>query len=403
MGVAAERGTQLKLRIGIDAITPGSSLRSSAGGMRMYITTLTREIARHDPNVELVVFDSKALPLHELDDLPQVRRVSLRGVPEQRAGRILYQNSIYPLLLARRRLDVLLATCNVVPIGCRMPVVVVIQSLQYFDHSSAYGRWRAAYLRASVRAAVQRATEIICVSHDSCRAALRYTGGDPARFHVVHHGAPVAATDFQRPDADDARDPYILTVTTLYSYKNVERLIEAYARLVRDHAIPHRLRIVGGDADVTADMLRRLASQHGVAERVDLLGAVAHDRLPAHYAGADLFVYPSIYETFGLPPLEAMALNVPVVASRATAIPEVVANAAEMVDPLDVADIARGMAAVLLDSRRRDELIRLGRERVKDFSWSEAASATLHVLRLAAGHGKPVDEPPQGASPHTAS
>jgi glycosyltransferase involved in cell wall biosynthesis len=384
MGIAAQRGAQLNLRVGIDAITPGNSLGSSAGGMRMYITTLTREMARHDPNVEFIVFESAARPLHELDGLAQVRRISLRAVPQHNAARVMYQNSIYPLQLARGRLDVLFATCNVVPIGCRMPVVVVIQSLQYFAHPDTYGWWRGAYLQAAVRAAVRRAAEIICVSHDSRRAALRYTGGDPARFHVVHHGTPTASTRFQRSDPKDAGEPYILTVTTLYRYKNVERLVEAYACLVRDHAIPHRLRIVGGDADVTGDMLRRLASQHGIGDRVDVIGAVPHESLPAHYAGADLFVYPSLYETFGLPPLEAMALDVPVVASNATAIPEVVGDAAEMVNALDVADLARGMAVALLDSARRQELLRRGRARVQMFTWADAARATLQVLRSAA-------------------
>jgi glycosyltransferase involved in cell wall biosynthesis len=363
----------------------------------MYITTLTREMAQQDPNAEFTVFDSDALPLRELDSLDQVRRVSLPAVPRNNAGRILYQNSVYPLLLDRERLDVLLATCNVIPVGCRMPVVLVIQSLQYFEHPATYGWWRGAYLRAAVKAAVRRAAEIICVSHDSCRAALRYTGGDPDRFHVIHHGVPVAATSHRRSDSEELGNPYILTVTTLYRYKNVERLIDAYARLVRDHAIPHRLRIVGGDADVTGAMLRALAAQHGVSERVDVLGAIEHDHLPVQYAGADLFVYPSLYETFGLPPLEAMALNVPVVASTATAIPEVVGDAAEMVDPLNAADIARGMAAVLFNSQRREELLKRGRERAKHFNWSNTASATLGVLRFAAANRGTVD-PPKSAS-----
>ena len=389
MAFAPQWGTNLRFRVGIDAITPGKSLGLSAGGMRMYITTLIREMAHHDPNAEFIVFDSSALPLHELDNLAQVRRVSLRSVPGGSSGRILYQNSIYPLALARRQLDVLFATCNVVPIGCRMPVVVAIQSLQYFEFPDTYGRWRGAYLRSAVRAAVRKAAEVICVSNYSRRAALQYTGGDPARFHVVHHGAPVGGTRLKRLDLHSSGAPYILTVTTLYRYKNVERLVEAYARLVRDHAIPHRLRIIGGDADVTAGMLRKLAAQHGVSSRVDVLGAIKHDHMPAQYEGADLFVYPSLYETFGLPPLEAMALSVPVVASNAAAIPEVVADAAEMVDPLDAVDIARGMAVALLNSGRREDLMKRGRERAKQFRWSDAARSTLNIR----SSWQAVDEP----------
>lgn len=372
------------MRIGIDAISPGSSVFPSAGGMRMYIVTLTREMARQDPDSEFIVFDSASMQLKELDDISNVHRVSLRAVPKRRALRVVYQNSIYPIVLGRNGLNVLLATCNVVPIGCRMPTVVVIQSLQYFDHPDGFGRWRGAYLRLAVRSSVRRAAEVVCVSHDSCRAALLHTGGDPERFHVIHHGVPPALAAFNGIEFEHTQAPYILTVATLYRYKNIERLIEAYARVVRDHSIPHRLRIVGGDAEVTAKSLRQLASQFGVAERVDTLGAIDNDRLPEQYAGADLFVYPSLYETFGLPPLEAMALGVPVVASGSTAISEVVGHGAEIVNAFDVADIARGIQVALLDAKRRNQLVERGHARVKHFSWTKAAKSTLTVLRSAA-------------------
>jgi glycosyltransferase involved in cell wall biosynthesis len=351
----------------------------------MYITTLTREMSRQAPDLDFVIFDSAGLPLHELDGLPHVRRMSLRAVPRHRAARILYQNWVYPMVLARQGLDVLLATCNVLPIMWHIPAVLVIQSLQYFDQPGTYGRWRGKYLRLAVRGAVRRASQVICVSHNSRQAALHYTRADPAKFHVVYHGVPDAATGYGGQLRRSTRHPYILTVTTLYKYKNVERLIEAYAQLVRDHRISQRLRILGGNADLTADTLRALAARLGVAHRVDVMGAIAHDRLPAHYAAADLFVYPSLYETFGLPPLEAMALNVPVVASNATAIPEVVGGAAELVDPLDVSDMARGMAVALLDPRRREELRERGRARAAEFSWSTSARTTLQVLRTATG------------------
>jgi glycosyltransferase involved in cell wall biosynthesis len=178
---------------------------------------------------------------------------------------------------------------------------------------------------------------------------------------------------------------YILTVTTLYRYKNVSRLLLAFAMLRAQHRIPHRLRIIGGDADMTGEDVRREAATAGVGGYVDVVGAVPQDELGNHYAGASLFVYPSLEETFGLPPLEAMGMGIPVVAARAGAIPEVVGDAALLVDPRNVEDMARGMAEILLDAGRAEQLVQLGYARAAKFTWSAAARGTLDALHEAVG------------------
>jgi glycosyltransferase involved in cell wall biosynthesis len=116
---------------------------------------------------------------------------------------------------------------------------------------------------------------------------------------------------------------------------------------------------------------------------VDFLGPIPHEDLPSQYAAADLFVYPSLYETFGLPPLEAMAAGCPVVAANSSSIPEIVGDAAELVDPLSVTAIANGMLKVLVDASRRSELTELGHARVAHFSWQRTGQQMLDILRLA--------------------
>jgi glycosyltransferase involved in cell wall biosynthesis len=365
----------LGLRIGIDAVTPGASLRPGAGGMRMYITTLSREMAAAEPASEFVLFESPHEPLPELDGIANLRRVVCNGVPASRALRVAYQNSIYPMLLHRARPAVLLATCNAYPAGAPAGVVVV-QSLQYFNHPEAYGRLRSIYLRRTVRAAVRRSRLVIAVSEEAKRQVVLLAGADPTRVRVVHHGLPPMKSHRRA-----AAEPYILTVTTLYRYKNLSRLLLAFALLRAKHQIPHRLRIIGGDADMTAADIHREALAAGVGEYVDLCGPVTHDELSADYAGASLFIYPSLEETFGLPPLEAMSLGAPVVAARAGAIPEVVGDAAVLFDPYDVEDMATGMASVLLDSQRAEKLTQLGYVRAAEFTWSAAARGTLDALR----------------------
>jgi glycosyltransferase involved in cell wall biosynthesis len=145
-----------------------------------------------------------------------------------------------------------------------------------------------------------------------------------------------------------------------------------------------RLRIIGYEAEYTGRDIGTLAAKLGVADSVDFLGPINHDDLPTHYANADIFVYPSLYETFGLPPLEAMAAGCPVVAANSSSMPEVVGDAAELVDPLDVDAIARGMDCLLTNGSKRAELVRRGRLRAQTFTWERAGRQTLDLLRQVA-------------------
>jgi glycosyltransferase involved in cell wall biosynthesis len=346
----------------------------------MYLTALTTKMSEQEPSVQFVVLETRQFPLAELEGLANVTRVRCPGVPGSRIGRVIYQNSALPIYLRWVQADALLATCNVLPLGCPLPGVVVVQSLQYFEYSTAYGRFRSAYLRSALAHASRHAKSLICVSEAARDELIRLTGVSSSKIKVIHHGVSPAITS-QAHSARPTSPPYILCVATLYRYKNLERLIEAFALFKRDWGTPYRLRIVGGEADVSIGELSIVAKGLGVADQVDFTGPLPHNHMPVEYGGAALFVYPSLAETFGLPPLEAMAMGVPVVASRAGPIPEVVGEAAELVDPLDVKDIARGLASVLLDSERSQTLIRRGFERSSEFSWNESARLTFAAIR----------------------
>jgi glycosyltransferase involved in cell wall biosynthesis len=372
------------LKIAIDAITPGASLRAGAGGMRLYLTSLTKKMSEQEPTVRFVVMESGRFPLAELDGLPNVTRVVCPGVPSSRVGRIIYQNSALPIYLRTLSVDALLATCNVLPLGCPVPAVVVVQSLQYFDHRESFGTLRGVYLRNALSYATRHAKALICVSESARAELLRLTGVEKAKVSVIYHGVSPAISSYTG-QVKPASPPYILCVATLYRYKNLERLLEAFACLKKDSAILHRLKIVGGEADISLAELATIARRLGVASQVDLVGPLPHSQIVAEYAGASVFVYPSLEETFGHPPLEAMTLGVPVVASSGGSIPEIVGDAAELVDPLDEADIARGLRHVLLDSRRAQTLVRLGLRRASEFSWETTASRTFHAINSAVG------------------
>jgi glycosyltransferase involved in cell wall biosynthesis len=345
----------------------------------MYLTTLTTKMSKQEPAVRFVVLESRQFPLGELEGLPNVTRVVCRGLPVSRAGRIFYQNSVLPLYLRTLRPDAFLATCNVLPLGCSVPTVVVVQSLQYFDHREAYGRLRGAYLRAALSHASRHAKSLICVSESARHKLVRLTGVENTKVRVIYHGVSPAISSYTG-QVVPASPPYILCVATLYRYKNLERLLEAFARFKREAATSHRLRLIGGEADMSIADLALIAQRLGVADEVDLIGPLPHSQIAAEYAHASVFVYPSLSETFGLPPLEAMTIGIPVVASCAASVPEIVGDAAELVDPLDVGDIARGLGRVLLDSQRSQALIRLGFKRAGEFSWDASAKRTFEVL-----------------------
>jgi glycosyltransferase involved in cell wall biosynthesis len=190
---------------------------------------------------------------------------------------------------------------------------------------------------------------------------------------------------------DGAPRPILLSILTLYRYKNVGRLIRAFASARVRGALPHTLRIVGADADVTRHDLRALAQSCGVSDSVDLPGGVPHDEIPQEYERAAAFIYPSMYETFGHPALEAMVARCPVIAARTPTLKEVCGGAAELFDPESDEALANSILRVLQDPKYSADLIKRGSENVQRFSWERAASETLAVLGRAASDGSAGD------------
>jgi glycosyltransferase involved in cell wall biosynthesis len=320
---------------------------------------------------------------------PRVRTTTCAGLPRGRVGRIVYEQTLLPVLAARSGADVLLSTCNVKPFGWRRANVVVLQSLQYLHFPSSFGRLRTTYLRLAVRRSLASADVVIAVSEWERMQAIELFGLDPSRIVTVHHGISdeilalaASGAEPQRPSVAGA-GPYLLMVSTLYGFKNHHRLVEAFAEVVRSHSVPDRLVIVGGDADVTRADVAALAGRLGVADRVVLTGALPHEQIPALVAHANAIVYPSLYETFGMPILEALAFGRPLVTSDHGAMAEVAGGAAQLVDATDTGSIAHGIATVLLDDRRRQELMAAGPARASMFTWETCAAKTAAALEEA--------------------
>ncbi len=263
----------------------------------------------------------------------------------------------YPLGLPRaaRRADVLHCPTFRAPLRSRVPLVVTVLDLAVLRHPEHFNRWNGTYSRLAVPRVVRAARRLIAISEFTKRELVELLGVDPSSVAVI--GVPPRAG--LAPGGAAADGDYVLAVGTVEPRKNLERAADAAARVGAE------LRVVG------ARGWGRVA-----ADGVCWLGEVGDDELGRQLRGARALVYPSLYEGFGIPILEAMSVGTPVVTSRGGATEEVAGGAAVLVDPLDPESIAAGLAEA---DERREELRALGLERARAFTWDDVARRTVEV------------------------
>jgi glycosyltransferase involved in cell wall biosynthesis len=375
-------------------ISAGTGFAPAGGGMTTYYKGLLQALPDVDGIEEVVAFVPPGITHLKRARHDTVRYRECEGLsPNSRTKRVIYEHLRLPRLVAHERADVLLSTHNVRPYGWRGRSVVVLQSLQYFFLPDDIGTLRRAYLRASVPRSLRTAGRVIAVSEASRRDAVRMFDLDPDRSVAVHHGpspwATEAAATFAsegtpaRPPGVDQARPYVVMVSALYEMKNHARLIRAFAAAVGRTGCTHELVIAGREFDITIAALARVAEQAGIAGRVRFLGAYPQEHLPALLANADVVAYPSLYETFGHPVLEAFVFERPLVTSNVAGAAEIAADAALLVDPYDVDSIADGLAGAMTDAELKQTLVSRGRARLQDFSWEKCAHETYAVLAAA--------------------
>ncbi len=299
--------------------------------------------------------------------LPGVEMVSLRCGGKGRAATV-YRDAVwYPAVLPRlsRRLKLDLLHCPTFrgPLSPPpVPLVVTVHDLAVLRHPETFNLWTRRYSRYCVPRVVQAARLVIAVSAFTKREVVELLGVDEDRIRVIPNGV----AECFRPQGPAAEGDYVLAVGTVEPRKNLPRLAAATARLGLE------LWVAGA----------RGWGQVALPDGVRRLGRVSDARLAALYRGALCLAYPSLYEGFGLPVLEAMACGTPVVTSAGGATEEVAGEAAVLVDPLDPVSIAAGIEEAVA---RRQELRRLGLERARAFSWQRTAAATAAVYREAVG------------------
>ena len=287
--------------------------------------------------------------------------------------------------MLRRPPDVLFVPAHVLPLVHPRRSVVTVHDLGYLYHPEAHTRAQNLYLRWSTRYNARAAAHLLADSEATRRDLVHRYGVPPEKITVAYPGyderlAPV--TDPAALAAVRARysltDPYLLYLGTLHPRKNLSRLIQAFHNL--QPATCNLQLVLAGKKGWLYDDIFAQVRALGLTERVIFTGYVPDDDLPALLSGALAFVYPSLYEGFGFPVLEAMACGAPVVCSNVSSLPEVAGDAALLVDPLDTAALAAALARLVEDEGLRRELRERGYRQVRKFSWRRCAGQVLGVL-----------------------
>lgn len=290
------------------------------------------------------------------------------------------RDPLWHLMTARRadrECDVFLSTNSYLTAWfTRIPTAVVVYDLVPWTNPDTANRRSATIERATIRPALRRCAALPCIS-EATRIDLvrRFPIAEPKASVIPLAADATFADPVPAPGHHELKNPYVLAVGTLEPRKNLERLIDAWVVLPPDVRGAHELALVG-PRGWDEDGILRKAIDHGAR----LLGHVTEDELRALYAGASAFVYPSLYEGFGLPVLEAMAAGAPVITSNVSSLPEVAGDAALLIDPHDTAAIATAITELLSDTALSDSLRRRGRERAALYSWQRTAAETRALL-----------------------
>jgi glycosyltransferase involved in cell wall biosynthesis len=299
---------------------------------------------------------------------------------------VYWMNVLVPRILEKERVRLFHAANVAVPVLAPCPCVATIHDLVSFRVPGTHGRLYEFYRRQSIPDAARRAARIVAVSESTKRDIEELVGVCPDKIRVIHHGvddglAPVA----DRATLDRARrrfrlpSRFVLHVGAVERQKRLEPLMGAAAAVLR-HGLVEGVVLAGEEGPGAADVRREVA-RLGIAERVHFLGYVTREDLPALYTLARCTVYPSWYEGFGMPVLEAMACGSPVVTSNTSSLPEVAGGAGLLVPPGDSRAIASALERILSDDRFRTELVAKGLVRARQFKWETCAAKHIGVYR----------------------
>lgn len=368
------------MRIGIDA-----RMYSSEFGIGVYIAQLLEYLFRVDHRNEYFLFTQGQTKI------PAAPRSGVKIVPVDIPHYSLSEQLLFPRILRRHKLDLMHFTHFNAPLLYRRPSVVTIHDLtvKFFPGKKITSPLARAGYHMTLRSIIYRSKGIISVSEHTKQDILHFYHVPPEKIRVIHLGVNqrfhVIDDEYLRSEfrkQNNLELPYLLYTGNWRDHKNLINLIKAFGLLKRKFHIPHLLVITGKD-DPWYPEVKRAVKEERLEGQIRFTGIIPLEDLPLLYNCADLYIFPSLYEGFGLPALEAFACGIPVCASRATSLPEVCGDAAAYFNPRDPGNMAEVIADILTDTVKRESARQKGFERLSLFSWEETAKKTLEVYNEA--------------------
>lgn len=366
------------LRLGVNTLF---YLPGEVGGTETYLRETLRALVRRTEPPHLVLFTNVENDGKLRGEFPQAEFVPLGVAATNRFGRILAEQFQLPRRVRRAGVDVLWSPGYTAPFRCAAPQVVTMHDMQYKRFPADVSWLAARTMDVLYPGAVRNSTAIVAPSEFARREIVEFAGADPARVFVTLEGADPAFREIQPRPASAGAGPYLLCVAHTYPHKNVGVLVRAFNRLAAE--IPHRLVLAGkarlGEPEVAAALKE---SPPGCVVR---LPGLAWRELIGLYQHADWFVFPSLYEGFGLPVLEAMLAGAPVLTTREASIPEIGGDAVRYADGRSEEAFAAALReALALPRGERDRLVAAARARAAAFTWEASAERLWRVLTKAA-------------------
>jgi glycosyltransferase involved in cell wall biosynthesis len=363
------------LRIGINALylIPGG-----VGGTEIYLRSLLRALARVDKSNRYIVFTNRETGPDLAPVQPNFSLAPQAVCSLNRPARLLWEQTLLPLAAWRLGIDVLFNPGFTAPVLCPCPSLTVFHDLQHKRHPEFFRWYDLPFWRAFLCASAHSSRALIADSEATRKDLLHYYRLPQERVRTIPLGVDSVFFDLKRSGLED----YILCVSTLHPHKNLEGLIRAFAGFHR-HRPTYRL-VLAGMRGFHAEELENLIRSLDLADWVHLTGWISRDELYKWYAHAAAFVYPSEFEGFGMPVLEAMAAGIPTACSAIEPLAGITGGAALQFDPNDETAILDAMERLVGDEATRQRLSVEGPLRAAQFSWQKAAEATLAAIRSVA-------------------
>jgi glycosyltransferase involved in cell wall biosynthesis len=361
-------------------------LLSNKAGAERYTENILKNLAMIDAE------NNYTLLLNDLNknfykiDQKNFNNMLLNVDAQSRIRRIIAEQCYIPFLIKKTLdIDIYFSPCNIAPMFISTPKVTMLFDVHWILFPQLFNRAKMTYLKRAIRSTVKGSQRILTISNNSKKDIVKIFGVQEDKVKVTYLGVdPAFKVEVDKERVEGVLSKYeiegkfVLSVCQLHKRKNLLRLLLAFSHLKDSNKIRHTLVLAGGPGDGTNEIEYFLTS----TRRKDILvtGCIPDEDIRFLYNAADLFVYPSLYEGFGLPVIEAMACGTPVVTSNVSSLPEVAGDAAILVNPYSVEDIADAIYRVISDKELKEDLTAKGLKRAAEFSWEKAARETLKVF-----------------------